>query len=71
MWPNPRTVLRPDDVLIAPAVFGICGTDLHEYIAGPIGTPRRRTPTPAPLNPRILGHEFSARVLKVGDAVAC
>src|SRR6478672_6994759 len=28
-----------DDVLVEVAFCGICGTDLHEYLAGPIVTP--------------------------------
>ncbi len=65
-----RGGLPPDDVLIAPAVTGICGTDLHEYIAGPIVTPQVPHVYTGATNPQILGHEFSARVLAVGDAVS-
>lgn len=32
--PAPSGVLLHDDVLVEPFVTGICGTDLHEYIAG-------------------------------------
>ena len=50
---------------------GICGSDLHEYIAGPIfipvGTPHALTGDTAPL---ILGHEFSGEVVEVGAGVA-
>ncbi|MBG6056529.1 (R,R)-butanediol dehydrogenase/meso-butanediol dehydrogenase/diacetyl reductase [Salinibacterium sp. CAN_S4] len=57
------------DVLLKPYWCGICGTDLHEYAMGPIVTPA----TPHPLNgsvlPQILGHEFSAEVMKVGPGV--
>ena len=48
---------------------GICGSDLHEYEAGPIfiqTTPHPLTGTKAPLT---LGHEFSARVVEVGGGV--
>ena len=37
--PAPSKKLGSNDVLIKPLVTGICGTDLHEYIAGPIVTP--------------------------------
>jgi (R,R)-butanediol dehydrogenase / meso-butanediol dehydrogenase / diacetyl reductase len=67
---EPSVKLAPDDVLIAPAVTGICGTDLHEYIAGPIVTPKEPHIYTGATNPQILGHEFSARVLAVGDAVS-
>jgi (R,R)-butanediol dehydrogenase/meso-butanediol dehydrogenase/diacetyl reductase len=67
---EPSGALAPDDVLIAPAVTGICGTDLHEYLAGPIVTPKEPHIYTGATNPQILGHEFSARVLAVGDAVS-
>jgi (R,R)-butanediol dehydrogenase/meso-butanediol dehydrogenase/diacetyl reductase len=66
---EPSGDLAPDDVLIAPAVSGICGTDLHEYLAGPIVTPRTPHAYTGATNPQILGHEFSAKVLAVGDGV--
>ena len=35
----------PDDVLVEVLWCGICGTDLHEYLVGPIVTPDdARTP---------------------------
>jgi (R,R)-butanediol dehydrogenase/meso-butanediol dehydrogenase/diacetyl reductase len=48
---------------------GICGTDLHEYIAGPIVTPVEPHPLNGAQNPQILGHEFAGDVLAVGDGV--
>ena len=67
---EPSGRLAADDVLIAPIVTGICGTDLHEYIAGPIVTPAEPHVYTGATNPQILGHEFSATVLAVGDAVS-
>lgn len=67
---EPSDRLAPDDVLIAPIITGICGTDLHEYLAGPIVTPAEPHIYTGVTNPQILGHEFSAKVLKVGDAVS-
>ena len=66
---RPAKPLAPDDVLIAPLVVGICGTDLHEYIAGPIVTPAKPHVYTGAVLPQILGHEFSARVLDIGSAV--
>ena len=56
-------------VLIAPVVCGICGTDVHEYADGPL----RTTVEPHPLTgghvPQILGHELSGVVVEVGPEV--
>ncbi|MSO95734.1 MAG: 2,3-butanediol dehydrogenase [Thermoleophilia bacterium] len=51
-----------EEVVVEVVWCGICGTDLHEYVAGPIFIP----PT---LERVVLGHEFSARVVAVGDDV--
>jgi len=67
---EPSSNLAIDDVLIAPIVTGICGTDLHEYLAGPIVTPAEPHVYTGATNPQILGHEFSAKVLAVGDDVS-
>ncbi|OZB98284.1 2,3-butanediol dehydrogenase [Paenibacillus sp. XY044] len=49
---------------------GICGSDLHEYAAGPIfipeGTPHPLTGEKAPV---VMGHEFSGQVEEVGEGV--
>jgi (R,R)-butanediol dehydrogenase/meso-butanediol dehydrogenase/diacetyl reductase len=67
--PEPDGDLAPTQVLIEPQWCGICGTDLHEYLAGPIVTPA----TPHPLNgselPQIMGHELAGDVLAVGSDV--
>ena len=66
----PSGELAPDDVLIRPHVTGICGTDLHEYLAGPIVTPQEPHPYTGATNPQILGHEVSATVEAVGSGVS-
>lgn len=66
----PDDRLAPGQVLVEPIVCGICGTDLHEYAAGPIVTPATPHVYTGAVLPQILGHEFSARVVAVGDAVA-
>ena len=66
--PVPR-VKAPDDVLVQVAWCGICGTDLHEYVVGPIVTPVRPHPLTGASLPQTLGHEFSARVVEVGSDV--
>jgi (R,R)-butanediol dehydrogenase/meso-butanediol dehydrogenase/diacetyl reductase len=52
------------------ATCGICGTDLHEYIAGPIVTPIEPHPLTGAQNPQILGHEFAGEVVAVGPRVS-
>jgi (R,R)-butanediol dehydrogenase/meso-butanediol dehydrogenase/diacetyl reductase len=49
---------------------GICGTDLHEYLAGPIFIPPAGSPHPitGETMPLTLGHEFAGEVVEVGDA---
>lgn len=61
--------LGPHEILVRPKTCGICGTDLHEYIAGPIVTPSEPHPLTGAQNPQILGHEFSADVVAVGSSV--
>lgn len=48
---------------------GICGTDLHEYIAGPIFLPVEPHPLTGKKVPLIMGHEFSGEVAEVGKSV--
>jgi (R,R)-butanediol dehydrogenase/meso-butanediol dehydrogenase/diacetyl reductase len=66
---SPTAALGETQVLVAPIACGICGTDLHEYVAGPIVTPQQPNVLTGATLPQILGHEFSARVLDVGRAV--
>ena len=51
----------PGEVLIDIAWCGICGTDLHEYLEGPIFIPAKGHPHPVTGEemPITLGHEFS------------
>src|SRR5262249_34346301 len=59
-----------DEVLAAPLRAGICGTALREY-AGPGGAaPDEPHPLTGVTRPVILGHEFSARVIAVGERVS-
>jgi (R,R)-butanediol dehydrogenase/meso-butanediol dehydrogenase/diacetyl reductase len=61
--------LGDSDVLVRVATCGICGTDLHEYVAGPIVTPVEPHPLTGARNPQILGHEFAGDVAAVGRGV--
>jgi (R,R)-butanediol dehydrogenase/meso-butanediol dehydrogenase/diacetyl reductase len=49
---------------------GICGSDLHEYLDGPIIIPRKPHPlTNKAGGPVVLGHEVSGEVVDVGAGV--
>ncbi len=67
--PAPQNRLGDTDVMIRPILCGICGTDLHEYVAGPIVTTTEPHVYTSSKLPQILGHEFSAEVLDIGGAV--
>ncbi len=69
---RPSPSFGPDQILVAPAFVGVCGSDLHYYKDGRIGDWRIR-------RPHVLGHEFSGRVaargsdvdnVEVGDRIA-
>lgn len=49
--------LSPDGVIIRVKAIGVCGTDLHQYRAGPGKAPMR------------MGHEWSGEVVDVGANV--
>ena len=57
------------EVVVRVATCGICGTDLHEYSAGPIVTPVEPHPLTGAQNPQILGHEFAGDVVTIGSGV--
>lgn len=58
------------EVKIAVEWCGICGSDLHEYLAGPIFIPVKEPhPLTGKVAPVILGHEFSGKVVAVGEGV--
>lgn len=64
-------VTQKGQVKIRVEACGICGSDLHEYAAGPIfipeGTPHPLTNEQAPI---VMGHEFSGQIVEVGEGVA-
>ena len=71
----------PGEVVVKVLACGICGTDVHEFAAGPSMFPvHRRHPTSGHLGPMIPGHELAGEVVEtapgvtrpaVGDLVAC
>jgi D-xylulose reductase len=54
--------LGPDDVRIKPLSVGICGSDIHFYLAGHIGDF-------VVTDPMVLGHEASGIVVETGSRV--
>lgn len=62
--------VRDDTVKVKVKWCGICGSDLHEYLAGPIFIPKD---TPHPITgekaPVVMGHEFSGQVVEIGKDV--
>jgi (R,R)-butanediol dehydrogenase/meso-butanediol dehydrogenase/diacetyl reductase len=67
----PVPVLHAEAVMIDIAWCGICGTDLHEYLEGPIFIPAKGHPHPLTHEeePVTMGHEFSGTISAVGDGV--
>ncbi len=60
----------PGEVLIAPSMAAICGTDASEYAHGPHMIPlHERHPGSGHVGPLVLGHEFVGRVEALGDGV--
>ncbi len=65
--PEPKAA--SGEVVIAVAQCGICGSDLHEYLHGPLYIPKGPHPLTGVGPPVALGHEFSGRVVEVGAGV--
>lgn len=55
-------IIKPDDVKIKMSVVGICGSDIHYYTQGKIGTQEVRYPF-------TVGHEGAGIVVETGAAV--
>jgi L-iditol 2-dehydrogenase len=59
--PTPE-IKKEDDVLIKMKAIGVCGSDIHYYVSGKIGSQVVQYPFP-------VGHEGSGEVVEVGSAV--
>ncbi|SFE03684.1 2,3-butanediol dehydrogenase [Roseivivax sediminis] len=60
----------PGQVKIKVAWTGICGSDLHEYLAGPIFVPvGDRHPLSHDAAPIVMGHEYCGEVTELGEGV--
>ncbi|MEV7571539.1 2,3-butanediol dehydrogenase [Pseudarthrobacter sp. NPDC089323] len=67
----PEPELRAGAVKIDVAWCGICGSDLHEYLEGPIFVPAPGHPHPLSHEeaPVTMGHEFSGTITEIGEGV--
>ena len=65
----PEPTPTPGTVKVKVGFNGICGTDLHEYYAGPIFVPTEPHPLTGQQAPLTLGHEFSGVITDVGAGV--
>ncbi len=60
----------PDEVLVAPLIGSLCGTDVTEFVTGPKMIPLHHAhPVSGHQGPVILGHEFMGIIIQVGTAV--
>ena len=60
--PIPLPILQPDGVLVKIISNGICGSDMHGYLAGGVGG------RPV-VEPTVMGHEAAGEVIAVGEQV--
>ena len=65
----PEPEPRAGTVKVQVGFNGICGTDLHEYYAGPIFVPTQPHPLTGQQMPLTIGHEFAGAITAVGDGV--
>jgi len=65
----PEPTPGPGTVKLKVGFNGICGTDLHEYYAGPIFIPTEPHPLTHQKMPLVMGHEFAGVITDVGDGV--
>lgn len=61
--------IRPGYAKIRVECCGICGTDLHEYLHGPIVIMNEPHPLTGEKAPIVIGHEFAGEVVEVGPEV--
>lgn len=59
----PDPVVADDEVLLAVRAVGVCGSDLHHYLEGAMGSTRAQ-------GPFVLGHEIAAEVVDGGPLPA-
>lgn len=67
--PGPAAI-GSHQLVVKPSFCGICGTDLHEFAAGPLIVPTAPHVFTGAKLPQILGHEFAGEVIEVGAGVS-
>lgn len=66
----PDPVEQQGKVILKVKACGICGSDLHEYVSGPIIIPTEKPDLlTGQIAPIILGHEFSGEIVGLGPDV--
>ena len=61
---------KANQIKIEVKYCGICGSDLHEYLGGPIFIPVDKPhPYTGEKAPLVMGHEFSGEVVEVGPEI--
>ena len=58
-----------NEIKIKVAWCGICGSDMEEYVNGPVVVPTTPHPLTGKTAPLVLGHEFTGEVVEIGDEV--
>src|SRR5260370_38543109 len=64
-WPAPP-LPQPGWVTVAVTYCGICGTDMEEYLHGPVVIPTTPHPLTGAHVPLVLGHEGAGVVVAAG-----
>ncbi len=65
----PEPYPGPGQVKVKVRWCGICGTDLHEYRAGPVFYATSPNPLTGRCAPLTIGHEFTGDVVELGEGV--
>ncbi|MBI2527971.1 MAG: alcohol dehydrogenase catalytic domain-containing protein [Candidatus Rokubacteria bacterium] len=66
----PDPILAAGELILEVHAAGICGTDVTEYLRGPIQYPiHSRHPVTGHLGPMIPGHEVAGRIVAMGAGV--
>ncbi|CUM65892.1 uncharacterized protein PRCAT00003542001 [Priceomyces carsonii] len=67
-YPEPQ-IQNADEVKLKVSYCGICGSDLHEYLDGPIFFKDARNEVSNKPNVQCMGHEMSGEIVEIGSNV--